>query len=67
MAAGQTIRGLAGLRLKSLQKGSSNRNRQRIKAARLHERIAIRRKGFLRKQGRRIANAYNAACIDVLT
>ena len=33
-----------------MKKGSSNRNKQRIKVAKLHEKVANQRKDFLHKQ-----------------
>ena len=49
-----------------MQKGSKNRDKQRIKVAGLHEKVANQRKDFLHKQSRRIANAYDCACIEDL-
>ena len=53
-------------RLSKMQKGSSNRNKQRIKAAKLHEKVSNQRKDFLHKQSRQIANAYDCVCIEDL-
>ena len=53
-------------RLSKMQKGSNNRNKQRIMVARLHEKIANQRKDFLHKQSRQIANAYDCVCIEDL-
>ena len=47
-------------------KGGKNRNKQRLKVARLHEHIANQRADFLHKQSRRIANAYDAVCVEDL-
>ena len=49
-----------------MQKGSSNRNKQRIKVAKLHEKVADQRKDFLHKLSRQIANAYDCICIEDL-
>lgn len=49
-----------------MKKGSKNRNKQRIKVARLHEKVANQRKDFLHKQSRQIANAYDCVCIESL-
>lgn len=49
--------------LSKMQKGSKNRNKQRIKVAKLHEKIANQRKDFLHKQSRLIADAYDCVCI----
>ena len=53
-------------KLSKMQKGSKNRDKQRIKVARLHEKIANQRKDFLHKQSRQIANAYDCVCIENL-
>ena len=47
-------------------KGSKNREKQRIKVAKLHEKVANQRKDFLHKQSRQIANAYDCVCIEDL-
>ncbi len=49
-----------------MQKGSNNRNKQRIKVARLHEKVANQRKDFLHKLSRQITNAYDAIAIEDL-
>lgn len=53
-------------KLSKMQKGSNNRNKQRIKVAKLHEKIANQRKDFLHKQSRQIANAYDCICVENL-
>lgn len=53
-------------KLSLMQKGSNNRNKQRIKVAKLHERVANQRKDFLHKQSRQIANAYDCVCVEDL-
>ena len=53
-------------KLSLMKKGSSNRNKQRIKVAKLHEKAANQRKDFLHKQSRQIANAYDCVCIENL-
>lgn len=53
-------------RLSLMQKGSSNRNKQRIKVAVLHEKVANQRKDFLHKLSRKIANNYDCVCIENL-
>lgn len=53
-------------KLSHMQKGSNNRNKQRIKVARLHEKVANQRKDFLHKQSRQITNAYDCVCIEDL-
>lgn len=53
-------------KLSLMQKGSQNREKQRIKIAKLHEKIANQRKDFLHKQSRQIANAYDCVCVENL-
>lgn len=53
-------------KLSLMKKGSSNRNKQRIKVAKLHEKVANQRKDFLHKQSRQIANTYDCVCIEDL-
>lgn len=53
-------------KLSKMVKGSHNREKQKIKVARLHEKIANQRKDFLHKQSRQIANAYDCVCIEDL-
>lgn len=53
-------------KLSKMQKGSNNRNKQRIRVARLHEKVANQRKDFLHKQSRQITNAYDCVCIEDL-
>ncbi|MDO4336928.1 MAG: RNA-guided endonuclease TnpB family protein [Eubacteriales bacterium] len=53
-------------RLSLMQKGSENRNRQRIKVAKLHGKVANQRKDFLHKESRQIANVYDCVCVEDL-
>ncbi len=53
-------------KLSHMQKGSNNRNKQRIKVALLHEKVTNQRKDFLHKQSRQITNAYDCVCIEDL-
>ncbi len=53
-------------KLSKMKKGSNNRNKQRIKVAKLHEKVANQRKDFLHKQSRQIANAYDCVCVEDL-
>ena len=48
------------------KKGSKNREKQRLKVARLHEKVANQRKDFLHKLSRQIANAYDVVVIENL-
>lgn len=53
-------------KLSLMQKGSANRNKQRLKVAKLHEKVSNQRKDFLHKQSRQIANAYDLVSIEDL-
>lgn len=53
-------------KLSKMQKGSKNRDKQRIKVAKLHEKAANQRKDFLHKQSRQITNAYDCVCVEDL-
>lgn len=53
-------------KLSLMQKGSKNRDRQRIKVAKLHEKVANQRKDFLHKQSAMITKLYDCACIENL-
>ena len=53
-------------KLSKMKKGSSNRNKQRIKVARAYEKVANQRKDFLHKQSRKLANEYDCICIEYL-
>ena len=53
-------------KLSHMQKGSNNWERQRVKVAKLHEKIANQRKDFLHKTSRQITNAADCVCIEDL-
>jgi len=53
-------------KLSKMQKSSNNSNKQRIKVAKMHERVANQRKDFLHKQSRKITNSYDCVCIENL-
>lgn len=53
-------------KLSHCQKRSKNRNKQRLKVARIHEKVANQRKDFLHKQSRQITNAADVVCIEDL-
>ncbi len=53
-------------KLSKCQKGSKNRNKQRIKVAKLHEKVANQRKDFLHKLSKQITNAVDVVCIEDL-
>lgn len=52
--------------LSKMQKGSNNRKKQRMKVAKLHEKVSNQRKDFLHKQSRQIANVNDCVCIEDL-
>ena len=45
-------------------KGSNNRNKQRLKVARLEEHIANQRKDFLHKLSNNLSNDYDVICVE---
>jgi putative transposase len=53
-------------KLSKCQKGSKNRNKQRIKVAKLHEKVSNQRKDFLHKLSKQITNAVDVVCIEDL-
>ena len=53
-------------KLSKCQKGSKNRNKQRIKVAKLHEKVANQRKDFLHKLTKQITNVVDVVCIEDL-
>lgn len=53
-------------KLSHMQKGSKNRDKQRIKVAKLHEKVVNQRKDFLHKRSRQIVGAYDCVCIEDL-
>ena len=53
-------------KLSRKQKGSSNRNRQRIKVALVHEKIANQRNDFLQKQSTMLIRENQTICIEDL-
>lgn len=53
-------------KLSNCMKGSSNRNKQRIRVAKLHEKVTNQRRDFLHKLSRQTANAVDAVCIEDL-
>jgi len=54
-------------KLSGCDKASRNRNKQRIKIAGLHEKVANQRKDFLHKLSRQITNAADVVCIEDLS
>ncbi len=56
----------AGRKLSLCKKGSNNYNKQRLRVARLHEKIADQRKDFLHKQSRQITNDYEIVVVESL-
>lgn len=53
-------------KLSRKKKGSKNREKQRIKIAKIHEHIANQRKDFLHKKSRELINEFDAICIETL-
>lgn len=53
-------------KLSLMQKDSKNRKKQRVKVAKMHEKVSNQRKDFLHKQSRQITNAYDCVCIEDL-
>jgi len=52
--------------LSRMVKGSNNYNKQKIKVAKVYEKIANQRKDFLHKTSRKIANSYDVVCVEDL-
>jgi putative transposase len=53
-------------KLSKRSKGGKNRDKQREKVARLHEKVANQRKDFLHKISKQIANAYDGVAVENL-
>ena len=53
-------------RLSHKQKGSANRNRQRIRVARIHEKVTNQRNDFLQKQSTILVSENQTICIEDL-
>ena len=53
-------------KLSKMQKGSNNWHKQRVKVAKIHEKIANQRKDFLHKESREIVNLYDVVCVENL-
>lgn len=53
-------------KLSKMVRRSNNYNKQKIKVAKVHEKIANQRKDFLHKTSRKIANFYDVVCIEDL-
>ena len=53
-------------RLSRKQKGSNNRNRQRVKVAKVHEKITNQRNDFLQKQSTMLVSENQTICIEDL-
>lgn len=53
-------------RLSRKQKGSANRNRQRIRVARIHEKVTNQRNDFLQKQSTMLVSENQTICIEDL-
>ena len=57
---------IAQRKLSKRLKGGKNREKQRRKVAKLHEKVSNQRKDFLHKLSRQIANAYSAIAVEDL-
>jgi putative transposase len=53
-------------KLSKCQKGSNNRNKQRLKVAKLHEKVANQRKDFLHNKSKELVDNYDAIIIEDL-
>lgn len=53
-------------KLSLMQKDSKNRNKQRIRVAKMHEKVSNQRKDFLHKLSRKVADNYDCVCIENL-
>ena len=53
-------------KLSHMKKDSKNREKQRRKIGKLHEKVANQRRDFLHKKSRQITNAYDCICIEDL-
>jgi len=53
-------------KLSKCENSSNNRDKQRLKVAKLHEKVSNQRKDFLHKQSRKITNSYDLVCIEDL-
>lgn len=53
-------------RLSRKQKGSKNRNRQRIRVARIHEKVTNQRNDFLQKESTKLVRENQTICIEDL-
>jgi len=53
-------------KLSKRKMGGKNRAKQRLKVAKLHEKVANQRKDYLHQQSRQIANAYDVVAIEDL-
>ena len=53
-------------KLSKMKKYSNNYYKQKIKIAKIHEKIANQRKYFLHKTSRKIANSYDVVCVENL-
>lgn len=53
-------------KLSRMKKGSSNRNKQRIRVALIHEKISNQRKDFLQKQSTKLVRENQTICVEDL-
>ena len=53
-------------RLSKMERGSKNWEKQRLRVARLHEKVANQRRDFLHKVAKVLADAYDCICVEDL-
>jgi len=53
-------------KLSRMKKGGQNYKKQLLKMAKIHEKIVNKRKDFLHKTSRKIANSYDVVCVEDL-
>jgi len=53
-------------KLSKMKKGSNNRNKQRLRVAKLHQKVANQRKDFLHKKSKELIDRYDAIIIEDL-
>lgn len=51
-------------KLSKMQKGSKNRNKQRVKVARIHEKISNQRKDFCHKLSHKLSEEFDYICLE---
>ena len=62
----QTKLSIEQRKLSKMKRNSMNYNKQKLKVAKIHEKIANIRKDFLHKTSREITNSYDVVCVEDL-